>query len=107
MPDDVEKRGLEALERVGEALRDMAASMHLTYLLERERFSKQYPEKKEIRDALVTHPQTDEEKIRESQGDSDETDAEWVGQRERRFEEAEAAKAARQKKRRPTSSGRQ
>lgn len=64
------------------ALRDIATAMHLSQQMERERFERQYPEKKEGRDATVTHRQTEEERLRESQGATPESDAEWIGRRE-------------------------
>jgi hypothetical protein len=92
---DLELRKVEALEGIGTALRNMAASMHLNYLLERDRFMKEYPLKGEVKDATITRRQTEEEKLREEQGDTDESDADWTGQRERAYTEAKPGRRRR------------
>lgn len=94
------KRQVEAIEAVATALRDIGASMHLSYQLERAKFNKAYPEKKEVRDALITRPETAEDKARKNQGATDETDDEWVGRREQKVLATEEAR--RQKKGRTT-----
>ncbi len=92
---NLREREVIALEGIGTALRDIAASMSLSYRLEREKFHKQYPIRGEVRDAEITHLQTEEEKIREGQGATDETDDEWVGSRQAKFEADQARKARR------------
>jgi hypothetical protein len=54
-------------------------------------YEKLYPTR-EYRDATVTHRPSEEEALREAQGQSDESDSEWIGQRERRTQEAERPK---------------
>lgn len=79
---DLELQFLErqtmALEVMGAGLQSIAAALHLFY-------ARMYPAKGEVRDATVTHRQTDEEKVRADQGASGETDAEWIGRREQEF----------------------
>jgi hypothetical protein len=65
-----------------------------------EIFERRFPAPRlasEVVDATVTHRQTEEERIREEQGFSEETDAEWIGRREARFHEAQASKARKPK----------
>lgn len=87
------------LGSIATALRDIAVSMHLSYQLERERYERQYPDKKEVREALITHRQTEEERIRETQGATGESDEEWIGRRESQVVEDHAKEATRPKKR--------
>lgn len=100
MMTEYEKRKVEAIEAVATALRDIGAAMHLSYLLDREIYRKNYPEKKEVRDALITRPETAEDKARKNQGATDETDEEWIGRREQKVLATEEAR--RQKKGRTT-----
>lgn len=75
---ELREREVRALEQMGAGLRDLSATLHLFYL-------RMYPAKAEVRDATVTHIQTDEEKMRADQGASDESDAAWIGRREQEF----------------------
>lgn len=93
---EFEERQIEAFTAIGSALRDISAAIRLRYMVEREMFNKLYPAKGEVRDATITHPQTTEEKVRQSQGATDETDEEWIGRREQKI--LAANEARRQKK---------
>ena len=75
---ELEERKVLALENIALALVSIAATMQ-------RRYEQDYPAKKETRDATVTHRQTEEEALREAQGDSNESDAEWIGRHERGF----------------------
>lgn len=80
----------EAIQSVASALRGIGAAIHNLYTLERERFNKQYPEKRSATDATITHRQTEEERLREEQGATDESIDEWMGRREIQFEATQA-----------------
>jgi len=55
-------------------------------------FEKQWPERKEFREAIVTRVPTEEDIIKENQGASDEPISEWIGFREKQYiEEKKAA----------------
>lgn len=83
-----------AFVAIGSALRDVAAALQSLCELERERLNLEHPVKGIARDATITHPQTDEEKLYEAQGNTDETDEEWIGlgRREAAFSKAEAGR---------------
>jgi hypothetical protein len=106
---DEETNALEVaaynLGSIATALRDIGIALHVSNQLERERFERQYPGKKEVRDAIVTHRQTEEERLREAQGASDESDQEWTGWREKKFVEDHAKATPRPQKRGTGSSG--
>jgi hypothetical protein len=92
-------------DRLAIAFEGIAASLaRLVDLMER-----QFPPKRpasEVVDATVTHRQTEEERIREEQGYSEDTDEEWIGRREARFNQAQTDKAAKQAERRSKPSRR-
>jgi hypothetical protein len=69
-----EERAVVALESIAEALTSWCK-------LEQQRFEKEYPVK-QAREAIVTHVQTEEERLRQEQGDTGESLEEWVGPRE-------------------------
>lgn len=70
-----DERLLKAFEKTADALTSIATIMQ-------KRLDKEHPEKPSAREAIVTHVQTPEEKLKlDQQGDDDE---EW-GQRERDF----------------------
>lgn len=82
MDIEIRDREIEAFEHIAEALNTIGRVMAASMLLEQKRFDKEYPEKGEVRYATVTHRQTEEERLREAQGQSDESDEEWRGRRE-------------------------
>ncbi len=86
------------MERIAIAFEEIALTGH-------KFFDKLYPVRTELRDALVTHRQTEEEKLREDQGASEETDEEWVGPRERQYEEAQARRREQAQRRRASAAG--
>jgi hypothetical protein len=73
-------------ERGYDAIWSLAKSMERIADVLRMRLELDYPPKREVKDATVTHRQTEEERLREAQGYSEETDAEWIGRREAAFE---------------------
>lgn len=75
------------------ALERLASAMERIAVVNELRFQREYPEKKQVEDATVTHLETEEESLRKSQGHSDESDEEWTGHFERRFAEAQDRQA--------------
>ncbi len=73
--------------RIAGALEKLAEEQHKANVIEQARFDKEYPPKKEVQDVTITHIKTEEERLREDQGDTGESDEEWIGAREQRFEE--------------------
>ena len=78
-------------ERVTVALELLGASMSRLYDVMQARLNHDYPPAKEPRDATITHLQTSEERLRASQGQSEEPIEEWIGLREERFVRDEVA----------------
>lgn len=70
---------------IGEALSRIATVLEKWY-------ARTYPDKPQVREAVVTHRLTEEEALRQSQGQSEESDSEWMGERERRATEAQTRK---------------
>jgi hypothetical protein len=89
----LQERQVRAFEQIAEYLGSIANALDWRAEIEQERFDKQYPTKGEIADATITHLQSDEERLRASQGYSDESDEEWTGRREAKHLEAQAARA--------------
>ena len=52
-----------------------------------------YPEKKAVREAVVTHVPTEEDRALEAQGAGDDPIEEWIGLREQRFRAEKEGKA--------------
>jgi hypothetical protein len=82
-------------ERIAEALE----GLNETY---RQHYQKLYPQRREVRDAVVTRVQTEEDRIREAQGasaeplnrwlsevDDEEAESEFIGVREREWLDAQ------------------
>jgi hypothetical protein len=84
------------LAKLAEAMNRIAAVLEKHY-------AQRYPERGEVREAIVTHRQTEEEALRASQGESEDSDQAWskIGPREAKFEEdqrrREANRAARKR----------
>jgi hypothetical protein len=97
---------LRAFLDIGQALQKIADDFHEQVQLNKALFAKKYPSRGEVRDVQVDHPQTEEERLRESQGASDEDDKAWIGRREAGFVAKEASKARRKEERRDASSRR-
>lgn len=75
-------------ERLANAFESIASSLEGLYKLHLARFDKDFPPKKEVRDADITHLENEEEKLRKDLGDTGErTVEEWleIGEREREF----------------------
>ncbi len=87
--DQIERLTL-AIEGMGSAFRDIGASLYLLQQVARDLYNKQYPVRGKVDDATITHVQTEEERLRESQGYSEEDDEAWLGRRERAFEDSKA-----------------
>ena len=91
MTEDFEERLVAAFEQMATAL----TGIHDT---QEKQFAKQWPERKEVREAVYSRVPTEEDILREQHGASDETTEEWltikeyVGPREREFLESTSAK---------------
>jgi hypothetical protein len=74
-----------AMERVANALESIAESLAAWCILSQARFDRDYPAKREPRDITLTRIPSEEDKIKESQGATEETTDEWldIGPRER------------------------
>jgi hypothetical protein len=83
------------MEDIGASLASIAITMSQQHVLEVRRYEQKYPAKKAVTDATVTHLQTEDEALRESQGASDESNQEWaeLGPREVEFQNRKAKKA--------------
>lgn len=85
------ERDERAMERIASALEVLASNSTEYVKLCRERMNKEFPSKREPRDAIVTQRKSDEDRLREEQGQTGEATArewtetpdEWIGQRER------------------------
>ena len=92
-------RALE--ERLVTAFENIANALAGIYDTQEKQFAKQWPDKKEGRDAVYTRLPTDEDLIREEQGASDASLADWlsipdekpIGPREKEFLEQQTAAA--------------
>lgn len=80
--EELREREVVAFEGIGAALITICAAMVMRNEIEQAWFDKKYPVRGEVRDAEVTHLKTEEERLREEQGDTGETDEEWIGSRE-------------------------
>src|SRR5690349_7689649 len=82
-----EERAVVAFERIADALTAYAN-------IEAERFKRQYPERREPREATVTHIPTEEDKLRANLHGPEKTLKEWLqpGSFERKFEHSESAR---------------
>ena len=94
MTEEQEERLVAAFEQIATAL----TGIHDT---EEKQFGKQWPERKQVREAVYSRVPTAEDRIREEQGASGGSLEEWltppdepIGERERAFLEAEAAARA-------------
>jgi hypothetical protein len=76
-----EKRAVLALESMARSFENIADALAMWCKLESQRYEKEYPVKV-TRDAIVTKIPSEEEKLRESLGESDEPLDEWIGLRE-------------------------
>jgi hypothetical protein len=72
------ERIVVAIERIAEALAGI-------YETKQKELAKRYPERKEPRDAVVTRIPTEDDRIREEHGASEEPIEEWIGIREREY----------------------
>ena len=90
MTIDQEERLIEQFRLIAGALSSIAKTMELEY-------SRKYPPKKEPRDVDITYVKTEEEALREEQGDTGEaTLSEWttIGPREKAVLERQARSTA-------------
>jgi len=71
-----------AMERIATALEQIAKSLAAWCILESAKFDKQYPVKANVRDATITRTPSDEDKLLESLGATNEPLEEWIGLRE-------------------------
>ena len=98
MTEEQEERLVTAFEQIATAL----TGIHDT---KEKQFGKQWPERKEVREAVYSRVPTEEDRIREGQGASNQPipiedwysdlgEPELVGERERAFLDAQAAASA-------------
>lgn len=70
-------------ERLVIAFEKIAEALTLRATLDADRFTKEYPPRRDPSDITVSKPKTEEDYLREDQGQSEESIEEWIGQRER------------------------
>lgn len=96
MDERVMERILRTFEKIAGALEDLSVIQHRRYI-------RDYPERKEPRDLVLTHVKTEEDIVKERQGNSDEPldqwlggyeEPEYIGARERAFLEEERKRNA-------------
>jgi len=75
-------RDERAMERIATALDQISKSLAAWCILESAKFDKHYPVKANVRDATITRTPSDEDKLLESLGATDEPLEEWIGLRE-------------------------
>lgn len=80
-------------ERACLALEGIATALTEWVKIEAQRFEKEYPPKREPREALVTYIPTEEEELQRDQGASGESQDEWIGLREREVLEQSSKKS--------------
>jgi hypothetical protein len=74
-------------ERLVAAFESIAAAFRGLHDTQERQFAKQWPERKERREAVSSRVPTEEDLIREEHGSSDEPIEEWIGLREREYVE--------------------
>lgn len=87
MTSDQEERFISAFERMAEAFDFMAGSVAaISKTLEKDHH-RSFPTKKPPKEATITHILTEEERLREDQGASDEPIEKWanLGEREKAY----------------------
>ena len=75
-------RDEQAMERIASALEQISKSLATWCILESAKFDKQYPVKANVRDATITRTPSDEDKLLESLGATNEPLEDWIGLRE-------------------------
>lgn len=78
MTPEQEERLVVAFEKIGEAVDFIAGSVDSIAKTQLKDFGKRYPAKQKNVKATVTHVKTDEERLKEDQGQTDETLDEWT-----------------------------
>jgi DNA-binding ferritin-like protein len=78
MTPEQEERLVAAFERFAEALDFLAGSVETIAKTAEKTYAKQYPAKQRNVKATVTHVKTDEERLKEEQGQSDENLRDWT-----------------------------
>ena len=98
----------ESLDRDTRAMERLADSFERITDLMAKFYDKMYPAKHEPRDVTLTRIPTEEDKIREAQGATEETTDEWldIGPRERAFIESPPPKPPRRTPRRDQKASR-
>lgn len=76
---------LMAVERIASAFEVIADTLTAWFKLEVQRFEKQWPVRREPRDAEITTSPDPEEQLKKDQGASEERIEEWIGLREQEF----------------------
>lgn len=100
MTIDLEKsidEDARAMERIASSFEVIADTLVAWYKLEVQRFEIEHPPKHEPRDVQLTHLPDTIDKLKESQGASEETTEDWltdVGPRERAFISSEESKGS-------------
>jgi len=106
MSVDIEQqmaRDERAMERIATAVESIADSLADWCKLSQARFDKKYPVKANVRDATITRTPSDEDKLLESLGGTNEPLEEWVGLREQEVIASEASRPSRFEKKRSGS----
>jgi hypothetical protein len=78
MTPEQEERLIVAIEGIGEAFDHMAGSIQTLATITEKDFAKRYPPKKRDVKATVTHVKTDEERLKEEQGQTNENLEDWT-----------------------------
>jgi len=66
------------VERFVLSFEKMATALEGVCEIYRQEFSRRYPKRGEVREAVITHVPSEEDRIRESQGATDQTLSEWL-----------------------------
>ncbi len=92
-----------AMERIAASLEHISKSLATWLILAQARFEKEYPLKREVRDADITRVPSERDKLLESLGASNEPLEDWVGLREQELldKSSESATPIRTKGKRP------
>jgi hypothetical protein len=98
---------IESFDRDTRAMERLATAFEAIALTLAQFYDKMYPPKHEPRDVTLTRIPTEEDKIREAQGSTQETTDQWldIGPRERALLENPPAKKTRRAPRRVTPAG--
>ena len=80
-------------ERLVIAFEQIARALTGIYDTQKKGLAKRWPERGEVREAVVTRVPTAEDLVREAHGASEESIEEWIGLREQEFIKSESTRA--------------